>query len=614
MCDIQCSLYGDCCKDSGILNSKSDFKCISTAQDGSVYMKTSCPSTWKGSPKTKYYCEDSKSFDNKLDIPLVIPVTSENNITYRNLFCGICNGDDSFEFWKIGVWVAHGSSLNDSSVDKSVLLTDHIKVISIKGVIPPELVDRVRYCQPDVIDSCPPSWNGTTCPKHTLHVYHDNKTFKNIECLRCNEPNLTLTHDICIQPKIKSQITDSLFLEDSFESFLEAANFCSETSQHDLPAQVLCTADASALEIDRCSSPHMCEIDTIFDINDENIQLIGNDTIFLKSRNLELVRKEERYQQWIILNESSIYVCGKDLEQIGFLTEVSAWLTDILIKLSMVCLILHLIAVQQLPKLRNIPGKSLAAYSFSLLIAFICLDLDPEWGLCKYTAVILHFSLLSCFTWMLLMAYNCWLATYRATKLRKRSEKKSRKFLYYTLIAFLIPLLIVSIGIYLETASIEQVPCEWKPRYGAEEECLISGNQSFVALFIIPSSILFVINNLFFAHTAYLIYHNQRHNTITQQEQINFKLYIRLALIMGSTWIFGSLYTFTEWTIIQILFVVLNMSQGIFIFIAFTLQKRNLKMLRSKYEQNTRIAAILTWCLGEKNVPDEVPSESLRLK
>lgn len=597
MCDKQCSQYGDCCRDLGIPTSNSSFTCVTTAGGNSLYMKTSCPPSWQRSSAIKSYCERENIDESNTHF--FIPVTSERNFTYQNLFCALCHEDPIFEFWMVGVWETGNSSTN-----VGLSIGDNK---TMDGVIPAHLVDRVRHCQPGVIDKCSPFSNSSrSCPQHTSYVYSGNRTYKNVECFLCNEPNST--SDLC-SPELSLNAASSTL--DSAILAL-APELCDEIPELSSAFLIFCGGSNT----DPCSSPPQCLIDAQIEKNDSSkVLLINNDTIFLKSLNMEIKNSIADQAEWIPINDTFIYVCGKNITiPTGLLDVISSWLSDILIKLSIICLVLHLVVFYLLPKLRNTPARSLAAYCCSLLVAFLCLDLDKRWGLCRVTAFILHYTLLCCFTWMLLMSYNCWLSTYRATtKLRQTSDHKSNRFAWYFVIAFFVPMVIVGIGAFLEHASHDVVPCAWRPKYGSGGYCFIGSKECFLALFIIPSSTLFVLNDLFFAHTAYLIYFNQSRSTVKKQERINFKLYFRLALIMGSTWIFGSLYTLTEWDIMQILFILLNLSQGIFIFIAFTLQKRNLKMLRSKYKKNSRMAAMFTWLLGEEIVSKE-STESSKLR
>ena len=51
------------------------------------------------------------------------------------------------------------------------------------------------------------------------------------------------------------------------------------------------------------------------------------------------------------------------------------------------------------------------------------------------------------------------------------------------------------------------------------------------------------------------------------------KIYVKLAILTGSTWFFGLLVTLTENEILGYIFQVLLCSQGLFIFLSFTAER-----------------------------------------
>ena len=67
----------------------------------------------------------------------------------------------------------------------------------------------------------------------------------------------------------------------------------------------------------------------------------------------------------------------------------------------------------------------------------------------------------------------------------------------------------------------------------------------------------------------------------------NFHLYLRLAVIMGLTWVIGLAAGFVNLEPLWFAFVVLNALQGLFIFIAFTCTKKVLSSLRVRLTTTT---------------------------
>jgi len=61
-----------------------------------------------------------------------------------------------------------------------------------------------------------------------------------------------------------------------------------------------------------------------------------------------------------------------------------------------------------------------------------------------------------------------------------------------------------------------------------------------------------------------------RENINQRRERFRFVLYIKLATIMGSTWIIGFIAAYAENSIMWLLFIVFNSLQGLYVLLAFT--------------------------------------------
>lgn len=304
------------------------------------------------------------------------------------------------------------------------------------------------------------------------------------------------------------------------------------------------------------------------------------------------------------IDNKTMYICGHKIPR-TFIQQiydtVDDWVTAILIKLSIICLMLHLLIFQQLPEMKNLSGKNLSVFCLWLLLALLGFEIGPRLPRCEIVAVILHYSLLSCFTWMLIMSYDCWLSLYRATKkFRAAGGKHANKFLLYCLLSTIVPLAVITVSLYFELSPPSVVPCEHKLGYGKYKQCFIGQKFGFITFFIIPASSIFFCNVCFFAHTAYMIFLSQR-TTVNPNTRNDFKLYTRLALMMGLTWTLGTLLFFTDSILVGLLFSVLNMSQGIFIFFGFTFKQKTLKQLLNKHKNNPKLSSFLSTFVQEHN-------------
>jgi hypothetical protein len=139
-------------------------------------------------------------------------------------------------------------------------------------------------------------------------------------------------------------------------------------------------------------------------------------TVFISDYNMSLQPHEYR-----IDNDSGLFIC---LPQ--FYTDLVpdfdlgiVYITVIGVSLSILFLVLHLSFFAITPKLRNLSSMNLASLSVSLLMMycsfFVGYYLRNSGLLCVVLAVILHYTLLASFCWMLTIAYDINRALRQAT-------------------------------------------------------------------------------------------------------------------------------------------------------------------------------------------------------
>ena len=67
-------------------------------------------------------------------------------------------------------------------------------------------------------------------------------------------------------------------------------------------------------------------------------------------------------------------------------------------------------------------------------------------------------------------------------------------------------------------------------------------------------------------------------------------LYTKLSTIVGLTWVSGFIATATKFEVLWYIFIVLNASQGIFIFVSFALSKKVLRLLKERKQLTSSMA------------------------
>lgn len=632
MCDSRCPVYKDCCPDANRteVDLGIHFDCVQTPFDGAVYMIKSCPDEWNVT-SIKEQCLAQNPIPLSYDILLKLPVTSTNGITYGNVFCAICNLDTSYDFWNVGftyeysasdVNVFNSSSLNISqySVDRTIDVKDILAKLSFNETgqmfwssyvnesfykcylqaKAPSSITSLRYCVPDVIRSCQ---DGKICEGFTSYVYLGDHVYKNLECARCNGKIEEFKG--CPQ---QSKTQDENLLEIPIaDSVIPKVPHCDDFPADSTAYELLCKKkEAEDISNEDCymsakASKTLCYINKFYYRSHNDYYNVNNETVFIYEYDSEFPEIE-----WAAYDDDKIYVCGRQVPRTRYqrvMNTINDVTTEVLIKISIICIVLHLLAFSQLPELQNLSGKNLASFCVSLLAAFISFDIGPWLPSCEIVAIVAHYCFLSCFTWMLIMSYDVWLSLYRATaKFRTSGGKHHLKFLIYSILAWALPLFVVGPAIYAEFSPPNVVNCDLKPAYGKFDQCFIAKKTPLLYFFFLPATLIFVVNICFFAHTAYMIYLSQR-KTVNPNTRHDFRLYTRLGLLMGLTWTLGFFVTVTNSELIGLLFTIFNMSQGIFIFFGFTFKRKTAKGLLHRHRDNKFLSSTFSTFVSSNDMP-----------
>ncbi|GBN38498.1 G-protein coupled receptor Mth2 [Araneus ventricosus] len=257
--------------------------------------------------------------------------------------------------------------------------------------------------------------------------------------------------------------------------------------------------------------------------------------------------------------------------------------------ISIVALTAHLITFCLVPSLRNVPGWNLASLSIAFLIAYSCAiigQIPKVLGLsCIIVGIIQQNCFLVAFFCMNVIAFDVWRTLRMATsKLVVSSDNKKKiQLIIYTIYSWGVPVLITVTAVILDT--VEGVPSWIKPGIGDKKTCWMTNDKAKIIFFAVPAFTLFMVNAVFFVLSAFIIKNNTMKNTSDQHNQtarLNFVLYLRLAFMMGVTWLLGALASITNSTILWYIFDFLNPLQGLFIFLLFTCSRKVFKYVKQR--------------------------------
>ncbi len=281
---------------------------------------------------------------------------------------------------------------------------------------------------------------------------------------------------------------------------------------------------------------------------------------------------------------------------------VSTIIIAAFLNISIFFLVLHLIIFQQLTEKRNLPAKNLAAFCGTLLLYYMCYEIAIVYRGCKVMALFCHLLLISCYTWMLILSYDCWHGVYLATKnLRQRSGKQTKRFLIYCFVCWLgVPTIIVVMALYFRLAPEDTISIIIKPMPNELRSCSRMEIRKFHVFTVVPALCLLLGNVGFYAHSALMICSQRQQNECVDNRS-NLKICIRLAIMVNLSWILEFVGLLTRSQFIRFCYFTFVVSQGIFIFFMFTFRENNLRQLLNKHKNARLISSVISSFVSVQN-------------
>ena len=281
---------------------------------------------------------------------------------------------------------------------------------------------------------------------------------------------------------------------------------------------------------------------------------------------------------YALLPDNKVLVCFDALVEYTSLSSiVQGLLTLIGLILSMLGLAFTLITYSLFSTLRTMPGKGIMNLAASLLLAQLLFELSPVVTkldtLCYMFAVCQHYAWLVSFLWMTVLAYDISQTFAKmAASVSMNHSSRMRLFLAATWgTALLLVVTCIATDKLTNFGYIDSSTC-W----------IFSGNP-IVYSFATPLAAVMFVNFILFMRTTVSLGRAMKISKkvkSTARERSRFLLYIKLASLMGFTWLFGLVAAYANVQIISYLFVVTNSLQGVFICVSFTMTSR----VRSMYK------------------------------
>ncbi|CAN7938310.1 unnamed protein product [Ixodes hexagonus] len=517
-CASNCGVYRDCCWETGIESVDPDLPeacCVVVSMYRSVrkymYMVTGCRPSWPHD-EVRNACEKTGGFNETF---YHIPVTSVNNVTYKNGYCALCNYDlMNVTFWNATVDLPSGKphfELPDIVTDQPYL---HLRPCSIS---PPN-------------DTCPMGTSESTVQKCktfyapvTSDQDSESPVYRNVYCAMCNGANLS-----ALSCKPVEQLSNFSFIPRTKVPH-RGPNLAS------IFHPVLKTKDCYVKHRNRC---------------------------FIKSRPKLFSRRQ---------NANNTNRTTRRHRRKRFYS-VENYLTIVCVSLSICCLFLKVVVFSIYKEARSFSSKCTLCLSITLLMTQLVFLLANSFkvsrAVCTASAMLVHYGFLSTFFWTSVLSFDIW----RSITAVKLSSTRKRTLALYAVAAWGAPIIIVAVAAMVNWLAPTS---SMFPLYG-DSSCWFGTIWAQIAYFLAPIAVLLVLGIFLYLNTVFYIRKTtglardmESKDGVQRSQHSHLTLFVRLALIMGATWGVGFLGFFVNSTVIDILVIVLVGLQGVYLFFGF---------------------------------------------
>ncbi|XP_021358477.1 uncharacterized protein LOC110453718 [Mizuhopecten yessoensis] len=221
--------------------------------------------------------------------------------------------------------------------------------------------------------------------------------------------------------------------------------------------------------------------------------------------------------------------------------------------------------------LRTLPGKNnmclIVSLFFSQFLTQLGISQPKDKMLCAIFGLMIHYFWLATFLSMNVCSYHMFQVfafPLRQVKSKRRECSTHLRYLFYCLG---VPALIIAVYVTVSVIVYDSIG------YGNNEKCFIASLPAFMATFIGPVFLICLVNAVFFCVTVYTI-STVPHVSSNKSSRREVSIHIKLFLLTGISWIFQLIDSFVPMSIFSVIVNFVNASQGIFLFIAYSVNRR----------------------------------------
>ncbi|XP_034852914.1 adhesion G protein-coupled receptor E4-like isoform X2 [Mirounga leonina] len=261
---------------------------------------------------------------------------------------------------------------------------------------------------------------------------------------------------------------------------------------------------------------------------------------------------------------------------------VLTMITYVGLSLSLLCLLLAALTFVLCRPIQNTSTSLHLQLSICLFLAHLLfltgIDQTEPKVLCSIIAGVLHYLYLASFTWMFLEGLHLILTIRNLKVANYTSAGKFKKFMYP--LGYGIPALIVAVSAIVGPQN-----------YGSQTHCWLKLNKGFIWSFMGPVAVIILINLVLYFQILWILRSklsslNKEVSTIQDTRVMTFKAIAQL-FILGCSWGLG-LFMVEEvgkviGSVIAYTFTVINVLQGVLLFVVHCLLNRQVRMEYKKW-------------------------------
>ena len=307
-----------------------------------------------------------------------------------------------------------------------------------------------------------------------------------------------------------------------------------------------------------------------------------NDTLVLKSNDKSYLKDTYR------LVEDGALVCidHEEISDVEFSSSTTLGiLTIFFTSLSILCLTVRLVLQRRIQYYNTFPGKLHFNLCLALCLAFLMLLISGVVSLydvkllCVACGVLMYWFFMAAFCWMTAVTVHSWL-TFKPSAMFQSIQSQKKTLMFYAVPCWLLPAIIAVTVACLDFSNIGSM---YKPEFGTNL-CWFNQRYALLLYFGVPVAFLLFLTTIFFMLTVLNLRKTSTSHVrkSSDRESHQVKIYFRLFVLIGVTWIIGFVAAFVHSEALWIVFITLNASQGIFIFVSFVLRRQVLRQIFPK--------------------------------